>query len=857
MRRMVLVGLVLVLVGCNLEAELPTSQSGPVVMVDEATASGGRYARLKFEGGANGSVQYDFAPNGNYQQYPQMIWVRTRCSIAGIRVVVRMDATAPVTWEIICPPGADPATWSWVTVTPVGSSQPATWDLSSGGTHSLTLTASGATAEIDKIWIGPIGSASPAGVGERGTNVKRITVQAESGTQTGSAWTQVPDYVPGTNTAMRANAAGPPAPDYQAGTLAFTVNAPVAGEYRLWARTTAIDDASNSFFVQANGVNLGQVTVANQGQLSVTPSADWRWTRLSNGFVPVTVNLLAGANQVRVQTFEAGVVLDKLLFTLGIHDLPDLASIQDPFADVHPAGGEFSLLTEGNEQYVAYYNTDRRVTVAHRRLSVGTWKKKVLTDARALFTKLGGFDTHNTLQLALDANGDLHVSGNMHVEPMSYWRTTTPGDVTSLKSPTDPSGPAPMPQAEPGNTTYPEFYNGTGDDLFFTYRGGTSGNGEVYINSYDVTSKTWSGVGPNGLVPGAPAQYFVGGCAANTNPAQIGHIKPLECPPLPNGQPDPALAQPEYAYNRMVFDGSKFHFAWNWRTWDAQNQTNVLSSHDISYVWSPNMMDWYLAGQQPGVDDPLVWPLEYEGAADPKVIEHLPPGTGDTVDPLDPLAVRLGGGLHNSLWNISFDAAGEPIITYSKFVYPGGNRVGEVDSIVARARFDGNAWDITDQPPSDGACEQDPTGGPLRRAVPEEGLVERDGTLSQRVRDCDNGFFWVNHQIDAGDLTATQRGYQPVDIVPSGLSELEGRSTNRAVCGDYTGAATGQTLAGYNTTLNKNMPVVTVKSRGEAAGGRRFFLRWSRVQSQSFARPDWCSGDPLKPTTLRIYEAAP
>ena len=440
--------------------------------------------------------------------------------------------------------------------------------------------------------------------------------------------------------------------------------------------------------------------------------------------------------------------------------------------------------------------------------------------------------------MALDTNGDLHVSGNMHVEPMSYWRTTTPGDINSMKSPTDPNGPAPMPEGEPGNTTYPEFYNGAGDDLFFTYRGGTSGNGEVYINSYDVTSKTWSGVGPNGLAPaGQPAQYFMGGCGAVTNPALIGQITSANCEIA-------GTAQEEYAYNRMVFDGSKFHFAWNWRTWDAQNQTNVLSSHDISYVWSPNMMDWYLAGDQPGDDAPLAWPLEYTGATDPKVIEHLPAGTGDTTVPLDPLPVRLGGGLHNSLWNLSFDAAGEPVITYSKFVYPGGD---QVDSIVARARFNGTAWDITDQPRASGVCAQAATGGPLTRASAEELLVEHDGTLSQRVKDCDS-VFWSNFQIDAGNLTATPRGYQPVDVVPSLLSELEGRSKNSDVCGN---------LAGYETILGQNTPVVTVKSRGEAAGGRRFFLRWSRVQSQAFARPDWCSGDPLNPTTLRIYEGTP
>ena len=44
-----------------------------------------------------------------------------------------------------------------------------------------------------------------------------------------------------------------------------------------------------------------------------------------------------------------------------------------------------------------------------------------------------GWDTHNYLTMAIDADNHIHLSGNMHVDPLIYFRTTRPLDVTSFE----------------------------------------------------------------------------------------------------------------------------------------------------------------------------------------------------------------------------------------------------------------------------------------------------------------------------------------------------------------------------------------------------------------------------------------
>ncbi|MDR1281282.1 MAG: BNR repeat-containing protein [Opitutaceae bacterium] len=91
----------------------------------------------------------------------------------------------------------------------------------------------------------------------------------------------------------------------------------------------------------------------------------------------------------------------------------------------HPV--DFALLTDtsANRQYAAYYDPDRNMVVASRALDAAAWTKKILPAKT-------GWDSHNYITLSLDRDGQLHVVGNLHDTPLIYFRTTTPGDVTTL-----------------------------------------------------------------------------------------------------------------------------------------------------------------------------------------------------------------------------------------------------------------------------------------------------------------------------------------------------------------------------------------------------------------------------------------
>ncbi|MCC7491141.1 MAG: BNR repeat-containing protein [Fimbriimonadaceae bacterium] len=143
----------------------------------------------------------------------------------------------------------------------------------------------------------------------------------------------------------------------------------------------------------------------------------------------------------------------------------------------HPVG--FALLTAGDRQWVAYYAADRQLTVAERVLPGGAWS----------FTRLDtavGWDSHNYVTLAIDDAGHLHLSGNMHVVPLIYYRTTRPREAASLQR------VAQMVGSQELRTTYPRFFRGPANEFIFTYRDGSSGNGNQIYNVWDHATQTWS-----------------------------------------------------------------------------------------------------------------------------------------------------------------------------------------------------------------------------------------------------------------------------------------------------------------------------------------------------------------------------
>ncbi len=104
----------------------------------------------------------------------------------------------------------------------------------------------------------------------------------------------------------------------------------------------------------------------------------------------------------------------------------------------HPVG--FSLLTRPPHQFAAYYDADRRMSVAQRRLDEKAWT----------ITKLPqrvGWDSHNSVTMAIDRAGHLHLSGNMHCAPLVYFRSEEPLDAASLVRVANMVGPQTAPPA--------------------------------------------------------------------------------------------------------------------------------------------------------------------------------------------------------------------------------------------------------------------------------------------------------------------------------------------------------------------------------------------------------------------------
>ncbi|CAB3806009.1 BNR repeat-containing protein [Paraburkholderia fynbosensis] len=130
----------------------------------------------------------------------------------------------------------------------------------------------------------------------------------------------------------------------------------------------------------------------------------------------------------------------------------------------------FDALENKDYLYVAYYDADRWLTVAQvNKCNGGLEKIRVPS-------RFGGWDEHNSIALAFDAENRLNVSGNMHVSPLVYARMDVPDRLAGLSILRGMVG------ADEERTTYPYFFRFPDGALAFSYRSGQSGDGIELIN---------------------------------------------------------------------------------------------------------------------------------------------------------------------------------------------------------------------------------------------------------------------------------------------------------------------------------------------------------------------------------------
>jgi hypothetical protein len=207
-----------------------------------------------------------------------------------------------------------------------------------------------------------------------------------------------------------------------------------------------------------------------------------------------------------------------------------------------------------------------------------------------------GWDRHNFVTLGIDKAGFIHLSGNVHVHPLTYFRSTVPNNISTLKQVFEMVG------TEEKRTTYPHFMNTREGELLFHYRDGHSGNGNEIYNIYSTETKQWS--------------------------------RMLDVP-LTDGK---GLMNAYQTQPTLMAD-NWYHVYWVWR-----DTPDCSTNHDLSYIKSPNLKNWFNAFGEP---------LKLPATLDKKSV---------IVDP-----IPAKGGIINLAAKLCLDENNQPVFAYHKY----------------------------------------------------------------------------------------------------------------------------------------------------------------------------------------------
>ena len=224
----------------------------------------------------------------------------------------------------------------------------------------------------------------------------------------------------------------------------------------------------------------------------------------------------------------------------------------------------FALLTRGQQQLVAFYDADRRMTDCARSLEENHWQLVRVPSEL-------GWDSHNYVTMAVDSAGQIHVSGNMHCQPLVYFRTPV---WPHLQFPPGPGhgGPQrdamhlpPLPSRSPGRV-----------DLH---------------------------------VPGWPKRQRRS-ILQRVRPPNPDLAVPMESPLFSGGgKMNAYFVGPEQDKSGV------FHICWVWR-----NTPDCATNHDLCYARSQDLARWEMSDGRP-----LSLPITLATA---ELVDPVPPGGG-------------------------------------------------------------------------------------------------------------------------------------------------------------------------------------------------------------------------------------
>lgn len=146
-----------------------------------------------------------------------------------------------------------------------------------------------------------------------------------------------------------------------------------------------------------------------------------------------------------------------------------------------------ALTSVADTQFIAYYNQAGNVVLGKRHVADTGWQTVVTAFTGNIH------DAHNSISIVADAAGYLHMAWDHHGHPLHYAKSEAPGSLRlhSME----------MIGTQEQKVTYPEFHALPNGQLIFLYRDGSSGNGNLVINSYNPATRRWKRM-HNNLIDG-------------------------------------------------------------------------------------------------------------------------------------------------------------------------------------------------------------------------------------------------------------------------------------------------------------------------------------------------------------------
>lgn len=235
-------------------------------------------------------------------------------------------------------------------------------------------------------------------------------------------------------------------------------------------------------------------------------------------------------------------------------------------------------------QYATYYDQDRRLSVARRKLPAGAWE--IIHFPDYVFK---GDDNHNVTVLGVcPHDGTIHLAFDHHSDPLHY-RISKPGvadEPERVKWAPDLFSDVRdwlKPGQKVGSVTYPRFARTPQGNLLLTFRDGIHYDGRLMFSEYDLAKAGWS---ERWQVISSQGRYVFGDRVSTSRSSYENGV-------------------------HFDYQTGRLHMSWTWREEGALQ-------HNVNYAWSEdNGRTWFNSEGKPiggpkqsiGIDSPgiAIW----------------------------------------------------------------------------------------------------------------------------------------------------------------------------------------------------------------------------------------------------------